>query len=168
MLSKNCIYCGALFYKPSNESRNNWDTRHKYCCRKCKTDSSKGRESKNKGKKFPQFSGDKHYCWKGDNVGYFALHEWVVKNLGKPSRCEKCSRTDFPTSKMQWANKSGLYKRDLSDWVRLCVWCHGKADKTFFKKGKVPWNKGKKGIYSEETRKKMGLANKGKVPWNKK
>ena len=30
-------------------------------------------------------------------------------------------------------------------------------------KGKVPWNKGKKGIYSEETIKKMSEANKGKT-----
>ena len=30
------------------------------------------------------------------------------------------------------------------------------------KKGKTPWNKGKKNIYSEETKKKMGIKNKGK------
>ena len=35
------------------------------------------------------------------------------------------------------------------------------------RKGKVPWNKGKHGIYSEESRIKMSEARKGKVPWNK-
>lgn len=47
------------------------------------------------------------------------------------------------------------------------------------KKRYIPWNKGKHGIYSEETRKRMGIANKGKhrspatefkkglIPWNK-
>lgn len=33
--------------------------------------------------------------------------------------------------------------------------------------GNKPWNKGKRGIYSEETRKRMGASRKGKVPWNK-
>ena len=33
--------------------------------------------------------------------------------------------------------------------------------------GLIPWNKGLKGIYSEETRKKMSEANKGKKAWNK-
>jgi group I intron endonuclease len=35
-------------------------------------------------------------------------------------------------------------------------------------KGQIPWNKGKKNIYSDETRKKMSDAKKGKTPWNKK
>ena len=31
------------------------------------------------------------------------------------------------------------------------------------KKGRIPWNKGKTGIYSEETKRKMGESNKGKI-----
>lgn len=34
-------------------------------------------------------------------------------------------------------------------------------------KGKIPWNKGKVGIYSEETKLKMSNAKKGKPSWNK-
>ncbi len=34
-------------------------------------------------------------------------------------------------------------------------------------KGKIPWNKNKTGIYSEETKIKMGMANIGKSPVNK-
>jgi len=30
--------------------------------------------------------------------------------------------------------------------------------------GKAPWNKGKTGVYSEETRVAMGASNKGKIP----
>jgi len=33
--------------------------------------------------------------------------------------------------------------------------------------GKIPWNKGKTGVYSEEARKAMSLARKGKTSWNK-
>jgi very-short-patch-repair endonuclease len=35
------------------------------------------------------------------------------------------------------------------------------------KKGGIPWNKGKKNIYSEETKKEMGKNSIGKIPWNK-
>jgi len=34
-------------------------------------------------------------------------------------------------------------------------------------KGTVPWNKGKIGVYSEDTRKKISQSLKGNVPWNK-
>lgn len=32
---------------------------------------------------------------------------------------------------------------------------------------RIPWNKGKTGIYSEETKRKMGMKNIGRVAWNK-
>lgn len=35
-----------------------------------------------------------------------------------------------------------------------------------FKKGNIPWNKEKKGIFSEETIKKMRKAKEGYIPWN--
>lgn len=65
--------------------------------------------------------------WKGDDVGYSGLHEWVKQKLGKPSRCDHCKST---TEKCyDWANKSHHYKRELSDWLRLCRKCHKKYDK---------------------------------------
>jgi group I intron endonuclease len=35
------------------------------------------------------------------------------------------------------------------------------------RKGRVPWNKGKKGVYSSETLLKIGISGKGRTPWNK-
>lgn len=64
--------------------------------------------------------------WKGDGVGKTALHQWVIRNLGNPKKCEHCGRTDC--KKYEWANKSQKYKRDLSDWLRLCTKCHAKYD----------------------------------------
>jgi len=65
--------------------------------------------------------------WKGDKVGQEALHNWVQKHLGKPSKCEHCKTTKV--KKFEWANISQKYKRDLKDWVRLCTKCHAKFDR---------------------------------------
>lgn len=73
--------------------------------------------------------GEKHHAWKGDKVGYLALHDWVKRKLGKPTKCEDCGADGLSGKKIQWANRSGLYKRDLEDWIRLCAKCHHKFDK---------------------------------------
>lgn len=58
--------------------------------------------------------------WKGDDIGYFALHTWVKRNLGKPSQCiNGCIAKRYV-----WANISGEYKRDLSDWHESCDSCN--------------------------------------------
>lgn len=62
--------------------------------------------------------------FKGDQVGYDALHDWVRRHKGKPIKCEFCQGI----KKVQWANKSWLYKRELDDWLALCYWCHRKYD----------------------------------------
>ena len=64
--------------------------------------------------------------WKGDEVGMGALHDWVKRQLGKPKFCEHCRTTT--AKQFDWANKSGEYRRDLSDWLRLCRSCHAKYD----------------------------------------
>lgn len=64
--------------------------------------------------------------WRGDGVGYFALHDWVYRTLGRPMQCENCGSTDH--KRYEWANLSGEYKRDTSDWARLCKMCHHLMD----------------------------------------
>jgi hypothetical protein len=66
--------------------------------------------------------------WKGDKVGYQALHTWVRKKLGKPSLCSYCNFTSDNNRQFHWANISHEYKRDLTDWIRLCVSCHRNYD----------------------------------------
>lgn len=73
--------------------------------------------------------------WKGDRVGRPALHNWVQKHLGKPIKCDHCKT--IKAKQYDWANKSQKYKRQLSDWIRLCRSCHAKYDyKTRSKKWK--------------------------------
>ncbi len=70
--------------------------------------------------------------WKGDNVSYMGLHAWIRKKLVDPNKCEHCNKKNgrFPSGYpfLQWANKSGEYKRDKEDWLRLCVKCHKAYD----------------------------------------
>ena len=67
--------------------------------------------------------------WKGNEVGYRALHNWVEKMLGKPSRCSDCGKVGYGRQ-IHWANVSGKYLRETGDWKRLCANCHGKFDAT--------------------------------------
>lgn len=73
-----------------------------------------------------KFSGTNNINWKGNNVKYRALHAWVTRKLGRPKICEVCEITD--KKRYEWANISGEYKRELSDFMRLCVPCHKAYD----------------------------------------
>lgn len=105
--------------------------------------SMKGRISHNKGKKYPykprikmknKMVNDKHHQWKADKVGYYPLHSWIKRKLGKPDHCDnlqciyprkdKRSKIMLIPKRYVWANISGEYKRDLSDWHQLCNSCN--------------------------------------------
>ena len=67
--------------------------------------------------------GDKHCCWKGDEVKYAALHMWVNKYKPKVEGCEHCGEA----GKFDLANM-GTYNREFSNWRYLCRRCHMKYD----------------------------------------
>lgn len=79
------------------------------------------------GKKRPDMTGENNWLWKGDEVGLAALHAWVQRKLGTPSKCEHCGSCSKDW--YHWSNISGQYLRDISDWQRLCVPCHSKFDR---------------------------------------
>lgn len=64
--------------------------------------------------------GDKNVNWKGNEVGYYALHDWAKARLPKPSLCTNCQQR--PPKDL--ANISQEYKRDIEDWEWLCRRCH--------------------------------------------
>ena len=93
--------CGKQFEVwPSKRSR------AKFCSRKCKNASE----------------------WKGDKISYSGLHNWVRRLLGKPRHCAYCGSENKSEQSYHWANLSRSYKRELSDWVRLCGKCHKAFD----------------------------------------
>ena len=73
--------------------------------------------------------GNKVWNWKGDKVGYRALHHWVHRKLGKPSFCSFCGKKKTTPKSIHWSNVSKNYRRDTSDWISLCAKCHKKYDK---------------------------------------
>lgn len=73
-------------------------------------------------------SGNKHPRWKGEKVSYRNLHRWVEREMGKPDTCSQCNLSGLRERQIHWANKSRYYKRELSDWLRLCAKCHKAYD----------------------------------------
>jgi hypothetical protein len=67
-----------------------------------------------------------NHKWKGDNVGYDSLHDWVKRRLLKPDICNNCNEKK---TRIELSNISGRYKRDVNDWRWLCVLCHRNFDK---------------------------------------
>lgn len=59
---------------------------------------------------------------------YRALHTWIERRLGKPSKCQRCPRANLKGHDIHWANISGLYRKVAADWFRLCGKCHLKFD----------------------------------------
>jgi len=86
------------------------------------------RKGKCIGENNPNF-GEKAWNWKGDKVGYYALHDWVTKYLPKPGLCSICSEK----KKLELCNISPTYNpetytRDLGNWLWSCQLCHVKSD----------------------------------------
>ena len=77
-------------------------------------------------------TGPRHPNWKGDEVGYHALHRWVERRKVRTGICSECGAQPEPMGRRrvgtEFANVSGEYRRDLADYVELCVPCHRRQD----------------------------------------
>lgn len=111
------------------KQRTAWNKGLKGVCKPNSGSFKKG-EHRSPATEFKKVSEEEHPRWKGDKVGYGALHDWARKHLGHPRTCVHCKKTGLTGMKIHWANISGEYKRDLSDWLRLCVKCHSKYDRS--------------------------------------
>lgn len=69
-----------------------------------------------------KISNENNSQWKGDNVGYTALHSWIARRLPKPELCHCQERPPIDLT-----NK-GVYNRDLNNWEWLCRKCHMESD----------------------------------------
>lgn len=111
----NCAFCSKKFFA---------NIHRKYCSQSC--------SSKN-GNFGPL---EKHENWKGDKIGYWGIHKWINRHYGQPKKCENCKKDNLVKRQIHWANISHKYKRDITDWIRLCQSCHRNYDN-----GKLTLNK---------------------------
>ena len=128
--SLRCRYKGQLTY--TKQAHAHRLTKVKKICLTCKKDF----EVHNYREKTANFcsvscasknrSNEKNSRWKGDDVGYGALHTWVMRKKGRATKhpCLFCKKEAD-----QWANIDRKYRRDLNDFVPLCFSCHTKYDK---------------------------------------
>ncbi len=72
---------------------------------------------------------EKAYQRKGEKAGYRAKHKWIGRWYGYPTTCEHCQTGNLTGHQIHWANISGKFLRDRTDWLRLCAKCHGLFDK---------------------------------------
>ncbi len=121
---RNCLRCEKLVWFNQARILNGGG---KYCSQLCSNKSTGLR-------------GDKSPHWKGNDVGYYGIHNWLYTNFGKADKCEQCGRT----KRVQWAKlKDKPYERKRENFFKLCSICHIIYDNTIVKAG---WNKGTKGV----------------------
>ncbi len=112
--NKKCIFCEKVFYVPKCylESK-------KFCSIKCFYLESK--ESRT-GKNNPNWKGIK------GKYAYSNLHKWIGSNYGKPELCRniECKKSSI---KFEWANITGIYERDIKNYIELCRSCHTNFDR---------------------------------------
>ena len=95
-------------------------------CNTRKYNTKPNRTSFKKG--HPGLVGPANPMWKGGNVGYGAVHDWLNLHFGKPRFCEHCGTKS--AKKYEWANISKEHKRERTNWLRLCTRCHHKYDES--------------------------------------
>lgn len=108
----NCNKCGKEFYTRSDRISN----LGKFCSKKCISEFLETGKS------------------------YTATHQWIIRRLGKPTTCEHCQKTGLTGRHIHWANKDHSYKKDLDNWIRLCVSCHRKYDYHLLKNKQLTFN----------------------------
>ena len=108
-MKNKCSDCGKKIYTGS--------VRCKYC-----NNRYVAKQPEFKIRKFKKGEDSPH--WKGDDVGYTSLHEWIKKRKPKTLFCQCCN--SVPPYDL--ANISNEYKRDLNDWEWLCRKCHMHKD----------------------------------------
>lgn len=121
-----CKTCGKLVYRhPSAIGV------RKYCSQICVHTDPEYISRKSELAKERFGSKETHIRWRGDQVGYGGVHQWLYKTLGKARECHHCGNPE--AVKYEWANVSGKYLRTLEDWKQLCGSCHTLFDRAWLK-----------------------------------
>lgn len=126
-------------------------------CKECKNKSRRtGKPVGNKGIFRSRGKGGRYDC---------KFREDIKKRDGY--KCIKCENTkNLHTHHIVPWNENENLRHEPSNVITLCGKCHAIVEPKL-PKIIIPWNKGKKGVFSEETKKIWSEQRKGKTSWNK-
>lgn len=66
--------------------------------------------------------GPQAWNWRGEDLGYYALHRYLRDHFPKSGVCSECGGS---TRRTEWALIRGRsYSRDIQDYRELCRECH--------------------------------------------
>lgn len=123
-----CQTCNTpKHYSPSHIPNRAFCSRGCYSIIRNKELEEKGKETRLNGtENYPKtyHYGSAHFAWKGNKASYRALHYWLRRQLGKPTKCIKCNKESNKPRIIQWANIDGKYRRISSDYIPMCCSCH--------------------------------------------
>lgn len=93
----------------------------------------KSEEHKRKMKKAAvgKHNGKKSNLWIDGRAWRKTAHQWIIQQLGQPTKCEHCTKDGLSGQQIDWANTDHKYRKKISEWIRLCKKCHAIYDKTF-------------------------------------
>lgn len=111
----NCKQCGK---KTSKYKGSHYNKIKQFCSNKCAYEWRR---------KFPKIGKD-NPCWKGEKATYSPKHIWLHRHYGKANKCENKNCTYKNPKRYEWANISGKYLRERSDYKMLCPSCHRRED----------------------------------------
>lgn len=141
---KKCKVCGSPFKTYPCRSKGNGGHKALFCSKHCANKyNQNGKETRFKKGNIPPFvlhpenapRSNNHFAWKGKKVSYTGLHQWVIREKGRPEFCEHCGVTGkygfcFRMGKkrrrwnLDWANIDHEYNRNVNDFIGLCKSCH--------------------------------------------
>lgn len=146
MIKLHCQVCGSEYFRVPSAAKGS-----KHCSRVCHNKIAGQVSSKpwahkiakaRTGMKAPwnaernrkyRYAGEKSGNWKGNDVGYIALHQWIKRSFEWANMCDLC----YSNENLELANKTGEYKREKEDWWILCRKCHRARDAEFRRNGGV-------------------------------
>jgi len=86
-MEKTCKQCNKIFFKPINESKKNWENRHKFCCNKCRYENKIGKPTWNKGifgKDSHSFGNKNMLGKKASDITKKKMHDTAIRIGNRP------------------------------------------------------------------------------------
>jgi hypothetical protein len=154
--TKPCLVCGGMCVKKTTTSKTSWEKQKFCswdCMHRAVGLKNRGRRDSDeaRAKKSQAMQGERNHrfgvkqsdetiarrgvkarvseanpLWKGEFVGYSALHSWLNRHYPKTGICEHCGADGKRT---EYANlNEHQYARNRADYVELCVACHRALD----------------------------------------